>query len=75
MFALAVVAETDLIAALPRRFAAALAARFGVVTMDAPLPLGSFRLNAVAPQAAMMDAGLTWLFGMLEGTQTAARET
>ena len=46
MFALAVVAETDLIAALPRRFAAMHAPRFGVVTVEAPLPLGRFRLNA-----------------------------
>jgi DNA-binding transcriptional LysR family regulator len=50
MFALAVIAETDLISALPRRFAALHAARFGVIALNAPLPLGSFRLNAVAPR-------------------------
>ncbi len=65
MFALVVLAETDLIAALPRRFAAMHAARFGVVFLDAPLPLGRFRLNAAAPQSAMMDRGLEWLFGAL----------
>lgn len=65
-FALAVLAETDLIAALPRRFAAMHASRFGVVVLDAPLPLGRFRLNAVAPQSAMMDQGLAWLFSILE---------
>lgn len=65
IFALAVVAETDLICALPRRFAAMHAARFGIVALEAPLPLERFRLNAVAPRAAMMGAGLTWLFERL----------
>ena len=58
MFALAVIAETDLVAALPRQFAAMHAARFGVSSLDPPLPLGHFRLNVVAPKAAMMDAGV-----------------
>jgi DNA-binding transcriptional LysR family regulator len=69
MFALAVIAETDLVVALPRRFAERHAARFGVLSLDAPLPLGRFRLNAVAPQAAMMDAGLAWLFDVLAGAE------
>jgi DNA-binding transcriptional LysR family regulator len=72
MFALAVVAETDLIAALPRRFVAMHAARFGVLGLDAPLPLTAFRLNAVAPKVAMMDSGLAWLFGLLAGAEQAA---
>ncbi|GLS32524.1 DNA-binding transcriptional regulator, LysR family [Mesorhizobium albiziae] len=65
MFALAVIAETDLISALPKRFVAMHAARFGVQSLDAPLPLPDFRLNAVAPKVAMLDAGLAWLFCML----------
>jgi DNA-binding transcriptional LysR family regulator len=71
LFALAVVAETDLIAALPRRFAAMYAARFAVMNLAAPLPLGAFRLNAVAPEAAMMDVGLAWLFDLLQTTDVA----
>ncbi|CAN7525402.1 LysR family transcriptional regulator [Phenylobacterium sp. LjRoot225] len=74
MFAIAVIAETDLIAALPRRFAAAHAPRFGVVGVDPPLLLGDFRLNAVAPAAAMPDAGLAWLFDKLAGAEQAARK-
>ena len=74
MFALAVVAETDLITALPRRFAAMHAPRFGVVTVEAPLPLGRFRLNAIAPKAAMMDAGLAWFFSVLAGTEAEPRD-
>jgi DNA-binding transcriptional LysR family regulator len=65
MFALAVIAETDLISALPRRFAAMHAPRFEVVSVEAPLPLGRFSLSAVAPKSAMMDVGLAWLFDVL----------
>ncbi|MFZ5783820.1 MAG: LysR family transcriptional regulator [Pseudomonadota bacterium] len=72
MFALAVIAETDLISALPRRFVTLHAARFGVLGLDAPLPLPHFRLNAVVPRVAMMDAGLAWLFDQLAGAAQAA---
>lgn len=71
MFALAVIAQTDLICALPRRFADMHASRFGVVGLEAPLALGRFRLNAVAPKVAMMDMGLAWLFDALERAQHA----
>lgn len=74
MFALAVIAETDLISALPRRFVAMHAARFGIESLDAPLPLPDFRLNAVAPKVAMMDSGLAWLFKVLGETEAAVRE-
>jgi DNA-binding transcriptional LysR family regulator len=72
MFALAVIAETDLISALPRRFAAMHAPRFAVVGLEAPLPLGRFRLKAVAPKVAMMDMGLMWLFDVLGKAEQAA---
>lgn len=72
LFALAVVADTDLICAMPRRFVAMHAARFGVVSLEPPLPLTRFRLNAVAPTAAMMDAGLTWIFDLLAPKQPAS---
>jgi DNA-binding transcriptional LysR family regulator len=67
LFALAVVGESDMVAALPRRFVARHAARFGVTAVKSPVDLGSFRLNVVAPQVAMMDAGIAWLFGKLAG--------
>ena len=69
MFALAVIAESGLISALPRRFVALHAARFGVIGIEAPLPLGRFRLNATTPEVAMMDKGLAWLFGVLARTE------
>jgi len=66
MFALTVVAQTDLVCALPRRFAAIHAAQFGVVTVDAPVPLDRFKLNVVVPETAMMDAGITWLVTLVQ---------
>jgi DNA-binding transcriptional LysR family regulator len=72
MFALAVIAETDLISALPRRFVAMHARRFGIVSLESPLPLGRFHLNAAAPKVAMMDIGLAWLFDVLGKSGQAA---
>ena len=69
MFALATLAETDLVAALPRRFTATHGPRFGVTTVEPPFPLGHFDLHAVAPKAAMTDQGLAWLFDRLAETQ------
>lgn len=65
LFALAVLAESEMISALPRRFVAMHAQRFGIISVDAPLPLPQFRLNAVASKAALMDLGLNWLFDVL----------
>ena len=65
MFALALLPESDLVCAVPRRFAAAYASRFGVVAIDAPFPLGQFRINVVVPEVALMDAGLAWLVALL----------
>jgi DNA-binding transcriptional LysR family regulator len=65
LFALAVIAETDLIAALPRRFADMQAARFRLVAREAPLPMPTFSINAVVPKVAMMDGGVAWLFDLL----------
>lgn len=65
MFALGVLADTDLVSLLPRRFVLSHAHRFGVVAREAPLPLGRFRVNAVASKAALMDEGLAWLFALL----------
>ena len=59
MFALAVIADTDLIAALPRRFVAMHAARFGVVGVKAPLPLTTFRLNVVASRRELIEQGIS----------------
>ena len=75
MFGLAVLAETDLVSAYPRRFVAMHAGRFGVVGIDAPIPLGHFKINSVVPKVAMMDAGLACLVGLLRSTGQAALGT
>lgn len=72
MFGLAVLAETDLISAYPRRFVAMHASRFGVVGVDAPFLLGHFKMNSIVPKVAMMDAGLAWLVGLLKRTGQSA---
>jgi DNA-binding transcriptional LysR family regulator len=65
MFALSVLAVTDLVGAVPRSFAERHAKTFGVVALEPPLMLGKFSLNAVVPKPAMMDAGVAWLCGLL----------
>jgi DNA-binding transcriptional LysR family regulator len=72
MFALAVLANTDFVCAIPRAFAAQHAATFRVVTTKPPLCLPSFSLQAVAPKPAMMDAGVRWLVDLLQGSTTTA---
>jgi DNA-binding transcriptional LysR family regulator len=67
-FALAILADSDLVAAMPRQFVARHGARHGVVAVAAPLPLRRFRLHIVAPKVALMDAGLAWLVESLEQT-------
>lgn len=73
MFALVMLAGSDLVSALPRRFVAMYAARFGLVGVDAPALFGRFSINLVAPEAAMKDAGLAWLVSLLERTAAAPR--
>ena len=65
---LAMVAQADLIAAMPRRFAGLHAQRFGLVSRELPLSLRKFAIRAIATRSAMMDAGLAWLFDLLQET-------
>jgi DNA-binding transcriptional LysR family regulator len=74
MMALAVVAETNLIASLPRRLVAMHAARFGVIASEMPLPHPRSIVRAVATKAAMMDAGVTWLVDTLEQVSRVWRD-
>jgi DNA-binding transcriptional LysR family regulator len=64
-FALAIVADTDFVCALPRRFVERNAPRFGVAAVDAPFELENFGVHALMPHAATMDAGLAWLFNLV----------
>jgi DNA-binding transcriptional LysR family regulator len=64
-FALSVLAETEMLSALPRRFVEIHGARFNVVAIRPPLSLPRFPINIVLPKVAMMDAGLAWLVELL----------
>lgn len=77
MFALAVVAQSGLLCAVPRRFAAAHAGRFGLAAAEPPLPLGRFRIHLALPEVATMDAGLQWLVALLlrTGPPTAPEQS
>jgi DNA-binding transcriptional LysR family regulator len=61
MFALAALAETDLIAALPRRFVEMHGSRFGVRSVPPPVDLTPYAISLIVPHVAMMDAGIAWL--------------
>lgn len=74
MLALTLVAETDLLAAFPRSLAATHARRFGIQSVEAPLPLPDFSIRCVATKVALMDAGVAWLFDMLLATADVSGE-
>jgi DNA-binding transcriptional LysR family regulator len=68
MFALATIAATDLIAALPRRFVMMHGQRFGVVVRECPIKLPGFAIALVAPKAALADEGFSWLVARIEAS-------
>lgn len=70
--ALAVVAATDLVTALPRRQLLMHAARFDLTTGELPFALGQVELHAVAPLAALSDGGLAWLIDTMDRSLRAA---
>ncbi|RAK57413.1 LysR family transcriptional regulator [Phenylobacterium deserti] len=65
MSALAVLADTDLISALPRRFVDMHGARYGVASVAAPFAFPTYAVSLIVPRVAMMDAGVSWLASML----------
>jgi DNA-binding transcriptional LysR family regulator len=65
MMALSAVADSDLICALPQRFVAGQGARFGIVSVEAPLKLPRFSIRAVVPKVSLADTGIAWLFDTL----------
>jgi DNA-binding transcriptional LysR family regulator len=71
--ALAVVAESDLVGAMPRHFVAKHAPRFKVVTLQPPIPLLSAPVLAVAPQVATRDRGLAWFLDAIEAAARLAK--
>jgi DNA-binding transcriptional LysR family regulator len=75
MQALAIVAESDLVAALPRQFALKHATRYKTGISEPPFPFLSSPLRAVAPEVATRDLGLAWLLDLLEKSARAATKS
>jgi DNA-binding transcriptional LysR family regulator len=72
LLALALVAETDLLVAVPRH-AAAHARQLGVVLLEPPAPLAPLTRSAIsviATRAALEDAGVAWLFRVIRECMT-----
>ena len=65
MIALVQLAESDLVATLPRHLVECHATRFNLVMRPVPLPWTPYPVRAVASRAAMADAGIAWLFETL----------
>ena len=59
--ALAIVAATDFLCAVPRSFALTHGPSASLAIIEAPLSLPRFDLRTVVPKAALADAGLAWL--------------
>jgi DNA-binding transcriptional LysR family regulator len=59
--AVAAIASSDLIGALPRRFAVEAAKNYEVAIVEPPFEMLSADLHAIVPKAAMLDHGIVWL--------------
>lgn len=66
LLALAVVGQTDFVAALPRQLVAAHGGRFGVAAAEVPLTLRCFPVQVIVPKVALLDAGIAWLVTLIE---------
>ena len=75
MIALATIAESDIIATLPRTLVQRHAKRFGLQFREIPLhsPRQPYAIGVVSTKAAMADAGVAWLFETLARRLSAAR--
>lgn len=65
MLALALVADSDLVVAVPRSLFAKHGARFALAMREPPVELGRGALRVLSPKAAMADGGIAWLHGAL----------
>jgi DNA-binding transcriptional LysR family regulator len=70
--ALATVAETDMIATLPKRLAEANAARFKLNLFPPPISIRPFPVNAIWHKRNEKDAGLKWVVDKLVAMSTSS---
>lgn len=66
MMALSTLAQTDLLGTLPRHMVEHCAAQFRLVTVDLGVLKRRDPVCVIATRAAMMDAGVSWLFDLLK---------
>lgn len=65
MVALSVIAESDIVGAIPSSLLRTQADRFGLVTAPLPFELPVSFIHSIVPQAALSDAGIAWLVDVL----------
>jgi DNA-binding transcriptional LysR family regulator len=75
MMAVAHLAKSDMIAALPRRLVASEAHRFGLVSAELPFKRKPDQILAVVTKAAMMDDGVAWFMHVLFDSVAKWRRT
>jgi DNA-binding transcriptional LysR family regulator len=64
--AISAIASSDLVGALPRRFASQAARNYDVEVIEPPLDMLSSDLYAIVPRAALLDHGIAWLLRQVE---------
>jgi DNA-binding transcriptional LysR family regulator len=72
---LAHLSSSDLIAVLPRRLVERQACRFALAFVELPLKRKPDPIQAVATKAAMMDAGIAWLMGLIVESVASSRRS
>ncbi|MCE9523320.1 MAG: LysR family transcriptional regulator [Alphaproteobacteria bacterium] len=73
LMALAVISQTDFVAALPESLVTAYATRFDLVSAPMPIVLERDQIQAVAPQVAMADKGVAWLMSVLQSVPRVSK--
>ena len=73
MLALVHLSSSDLIATLPRRLIERHAARFGLASIELPITRKPDPIQVIATKAAMKDAGIAWLMGVIIGSVASGR--
>jgi DNA-binding transcriptional LysR family regulator len=64
--AISAIASSDLVGALPRRFASQAVRNYDVEVIEPPLDMLSSDLYAIVPRAALLDHGIAWLLRQVE---------
>ncbi len=66
MWALALIADSDLLGTLPESLMRTHAKLFGLQWIEAPFEITRFQMKLVVPHVALKDAGIAWLMDVLE---------